>query len=143
MTDLKATDPFLAQFFSRIPADVAATFSDAQVDAVKRAFGARSWGAHSIDLRFSVPLPWRRYYVVLLVGKERRDPERLRLERLLYPLNLLTSAFAFIAFLSVIAVPLLALAYLLKTALGIDLLPDGGLHRLGTSLLEQIGLFFR
>ncbi len=138
-----ASDPFLAQFFERIPGDVAASFTDAQLDAVKRAFGARSRGVHSVDIRFSLPLPWRRHYVVFLLGKERRDPSRLRLERLLHPLSWVSSAFAVAAFASLVFLPLLVVLYLLKTAMGIDLAPDGGVHRLGASLLEQIRLLFR
>ena len=37
-------DPFLRTFFSRIPKDVAASFTAAQLDAVKLAFGARYRG---------------------------------------------------------------------------------------------------
>ncbi|MFO1190219.1 MAG: 3-phosphoshikimate 1-carboxyvinyltransferase [Alphaproteobacteria bacterium] len=143
MSTHPAPDPFLIQFFGRIPKDVASTFTDAQLDAVKRAFGARSWGAHRIDLRFSIPLPWRRYYVVFLCGTERRDPERRHLERILRPLNWLGVAFAVAAFVSLVSVPLLILAYLMKTAMGIDLAPDGGVHRLGQSLVDQIRLLFR
>lgn len=143
MSDQQAPDPFLNQFFDRIPKDVAATFTDAQLDAVKRAFGARSWGAHSIDLRFSLPLPWRRFYVVFLIGKERRDPGRLRLERVLRPLNVASFAFAVVAFVSLVSLPVLVLFYLLKTALGVDLISDGGAHSVGRSLVDQIRLLFR
>jgi hypothetical protein len=143
MSEHKAPDPFLAQCFGRIPKDVAKTFSDAQLDAVKRAFAARSWGAHSVDLRFSLPLPWRRYYVVFLVGKERRDRARLRLERLLRPLSWLSFAVVVAAFLALVALPLLVLVYLLKTAAGVDLASDGGVHRLGQSFIDQVLLLFR
>jgi hypothetical protein len=49
-------DPFFATFFSRIPEDVACSFTPAQLDAVKLAFGARVRGAHAIDVRLSLPL---------------------------------------------------------------------------------------
>ena len=41
----------------------------------------RSWGHHPIDIRVSVPLPFRRYYVTLVAGPERRSPERREIER--------------------------------------------------------------
>jgi len=143
MSKYPAPDPFLAQFFGRIPKDVASSFTDAQLDAVKRAFGARNWGAHRIDVRFSIPLPWRRYYVVFLCGPERRDPERLHLERILRPLNWLSLAFAVAAFVALVSVPLLILIYLMKTAMGIDLATDGGAHHFAESLVDQIRLLFR
>jgi hypothetical protein len=63
------------------PKAVAPTFTAEQLDAVKRAFGARYHGAHAIDVRLSLPL-WRRsVYLVFLIGPERRTFDRRSLER--------------------------------------------------------------
>lgn len=68
-------DPFFSYFFRHLNPDIAATFTEAQLDAVKRAFGTRYSGSHAIDLRLSLPLK-RHYYLVVLGGKERRSPEK-------------------------------------------------------------------
>ena len=76
-----AGDPFLEEFFSRIPREVAVSFSDDQLLAIKLAFAARYRGAHAIDLRISIPTPFQRIYVVLLAGLERRNAFRRRKDR--------------------------------------------------------------
>jgi hypothetical protein len=78
-----------------------------------------------VDLRFSVDLILARFYVVLFVGKDRRQQKRpylpARMARvgnivaaviLLLGLNLLISLFIFL------------FAYLTKSAIGIDLFPS-------------------
>jgi hypothetical protein len=85
-------DPFLKTFFARIPKDVAPTFTAPQLDAVKRAFGARYRGAHTIDLRLSVPL-WRRsIYLVFLAGAEQRVFDRRPVKQLFRQLWTFTNA---------------------------------------------------
>jgi hypothetical protein len=52
--------------------------------------GSRSaaWLDHPIDIRLSVPILSKRYYVTVVAGKERRRPERLVSERAKHPLDL-------------------------------------------------------
>lgn len=116
-------DPFVDQFFARIPADVAATFTAPQLDAVKRAFGARSRCAHAIDIRISVPLVFRSVYVVLLAGSERRRVTRRVLERALRPLWTAANAAAFAVFGLLAVLALAGVLYAVKMALGIDVVP--------------------
>ena len=70
-------------FLDRIPQDIRETFTDRQIAAVNQAFKRTR---HGIDIRVSLPLPGGRRYLVLLMGRERRSPERRRLERLRQPL---------------------------------------------------------
>ncbi len=42
---------------------------------------------HLVDLRLSVPLFFKRYYVTLIAGEERRGPERLAAMRQIHPIN--------------------------------------------------------
>lgn len=129
-------DPFLATFFSRIPTDVAASFSALQLDAVRRAFGARTPGAHAIDLRFSIPFGSRSFYCVLLAGKERRTHDRLAMERLFRPLWNVANAAIIACLLIMLATSLFTAGYVTKRALnidvfpGIDMLPDRTIERL-------------
>ncbi len=65
-------DRFIARFLARVPREVAASFTPAQLGAVQRAFGMRYVMDHAIDVRRSLRLPWGRYYLVLLAGRDRR-----------------------------------------------------------------------
>jgi hypothetical protein len=139
-----SSDPFFAKFFSRIPADVAASFTPAQLQAVKIAFGARSWGSHAVDIRksFALPLIWRRIYVVLLMGGERRDAARLHAEGALF--GTLGNATLTVAFLAVMLGPLALALYALKSLAGIDILPGAeGLHGLWSDLARQLAFLLK
>ncbi len=53
----------------------------------RKAPGGEPWGnAHPVNIRLSIPLPFGRYYVTLVAGKERRSGERLASERNKHPL---------------------------------------------------------
>lgn len=62
---------FLDRFLARVPRDVAGTFTPEQLAAVQRAFGMRFTVDHALDIRWSLRLPWGRFYLVLLFGRER------------------------------------------------------------------------
>ncbi len=68
--------PFIAKFLARLPQDVADSFTPEQLAAVQRAFGMRYAAPHAVDLRRSIGLLGRRFYVVLLVGRERAGESR-------------------------------------------------------------------
>jgi hypothetical protein len=44
------------------------------------------WGSHPVNIRFTVPLLIRSYYVTILIGPERRSEERRAIERRNHPL---------------------------------------------------------
>ncbi len=134
-------DPFVEKFLSRVPADVADTFSDGQLDAIKLAFGARSWGSHAVDIRLSIPLITKQIYLVMLAGRERRTPQRSLLERALHPFSTLANfTFLTITGFGVLGASVFAL-YVLKSAFGINLLPEGSVGMWG-QMTEQAGYFF-
>lgn len=64
-------NPFLSRFLASIPRDVAGSFTPDQLAAVQRAFGMRFTVDHALDIRRSLRLPWGRFYLVLLFGRER------------------------------------------------------------------------
>lgn len=74
-------DPFLSQFLAYVPLEMRDSFTDEQLEAIKIAFETPLKSSHLVDLRFSVPIPFLRFYVVFLVGKETRSRSRLRAER--------------------------------------------------------------
>lgn len=134
-------DPFLEEFFSRIPERTANSFDEAQLLAIKQVFGARSRGHHAVDLRFSLPL--LRLYMVLLVGRERRTAMRRRADRRLHPFATAGNFFALLLFLAIMAVPLLLTAYAVKSGVGVDLMEDSGGHGLIEELRRQLILLLR
>ena len=52
--------------------NVCFTFTSEQLDALRRVFGDRLDGEHTIDMRGRLHLPWSRYYIVLQAGRDRR-----------------------------------------------------------------------
>jgi hypothetical protein len=121
-------DPFFQQMFSRMTPGARGLFTPAQLDEIKRAFGARAWGSHAIDIRFTFPLLLRSYYVVFLLGPERRSSHR-------GIVSILGRALSRILEVAVLAsgagVAMLIAAYglyVIKWALGIDIFPNWGLH---------------
>ncbi len=70
-------DHFIRQFFARIPPQTAATFNKAQLTALKQVFGERMAQRHAVDLRLSIPFFHRRFYLVFILGKEKRSKKRL------------------------------------------------------------------
>jgi hypothetical protein len=123
-------------FFSRIPKQVASTFTAAQLDAVKRAFGARYRGTHTIDVRLSLPL-WRHsIYLVLLAGSERRTFDRRLLERLLGKVWTFANAVVLGVFLVMFAGALFAVLYVGKQLVGLDVVP--GIDMLPDRTIERL-----
>jgi hypothetical protein len=69
---------FLDHYLKRLDPDVADSFSEEQKRAIWTLFGARGIAKHAIELRRALPLPGgRRFYMVLLCGRERRGITRL------------------------------------------------------------------
>lgn len=134
-------DPFLEQFFARIPHKTATSFDSEQLLAIKMAFGARDWGLHAIDLRFSIPL--LRYYVVLVAGPEKRSKERRRLDKGFHPVATFGNGIAMLIFLAILAVPVGLTAYAVKSGLGADLIEGTGAHGLLADIKRQIILLLQ
>lgn len=111
-------DPFIIGLLKRIPREVSGTFTEEQLLSLKIALGARQWGVHPIDIRGTVGFWLWRYYYVFLVGKARRvlSGKEQRV------LRMAEAAFIFF-FLTGSALFGLLILYILKSALGIDLIP--------------------
>ncbi|MEM7226759.1 MAG: hypothetical protein AAF495_27555 [Pseudomonadota bacterium] len=65
-------DLFLDHYLKRIDPQVAASFSEAQIAALKDMLGYRVAEHHAVDFRPTLTLGRRRYYMVLLMGRDRR-----------------------------------------------------------------------
>jgi hypothetical protein len=111
-------DPFVRGLVAKLPGQSAASFSDEQFLALKTALGGRSWGAHVIDLRWTLSFWHWHYYFVFLFGRNRRDLTRREREIQRIALALMLTGFVTVSTLFGILV-----LYLLKSAAGIDLIP--------------------
>lgn len=72
------SDAFIARFLRRVPAELRASFTQDQLTAIQHAFGMRYTMDHALDIRRHVRLPWARYYLVLLCGRDVRPREPRR-----------------------------------------------------------------
>ena len=99
--------PSIRRVLGRMPAEVRASLSEAQVKALDAALDANHPTHHAINLRVTL---FGLAYLVILGGREQRSPERRAEERLRHPLRSPGN----IAFLCVIAALGLALGYALR-----------------------------
>ncbi len=97
MNNMAGYTSFRRRLLANMPEDVGNSFTDLQLTMIEHALEGGRWQVHPVDLRLSIPLLWRRFYLVLLAGPERRSPERRRGERIHRPIrtiaNLVTFAF--------------------------------------------------
>ena len=112
------TDPVITKLLDKVPSEMRGSFSDAQLVALKVALGGRTWGAHAVDARWTLKW-WRwQYYFVFLAGRNRRVlTDR---EQTIQRLAMATVLAVVLTIGSVLGVLIL---YLVKSALGVDLIP--------------------
>ena len=106
-----------------VPPSVRTTMTEAQISAVRDAVSRSVTKRHMVDVRFTVPFAFARYYVVILAGKDRRAQSLAVGEE---RRSAASASFTWWTALvwSVLAVALFAtVAYVCKSKLGIDLFP--------------------
>jgi hypothetical protein len=112
------SEPVITKLLDKVPADMRGSFSIEQLLALKVALGGRTWGAHAVDARWTLKW-WRwQYNFVVLAGRNRRvlaDREQ-HIQRL----AMATALAVFLTFSTVVGI---LVVYLVKSALGIDLIP--------------------
>lgn len=79
--------------FERLPPWVVDTLTTEQKEAIHTAITEPAWKAHSVNLRMSVPVLGRHYYVTAVAGEERRSAERRSHESRRYPVRTLANIF--------------------------------------------------
>ncbi len=128
----------MRKFAGSMPAHIAETFSDAQLRAIIRAYGVRSWGQHAIDFRFTLPVLARTYYFVLLAGIDKRPRSRNRAERHSHPMATLGN-FLFLCFVLLLLLSfILGSFYVLKSAFGLNIAPGFSLG-IWDSIQSELG----
>ncbi len=125
----EASEIFAEYTLSRIPTDVRATFSPEQVAAFRKALVAQAQNRSNVfDLRFTIPLFFRKYYFVLQLGRDRRRStdarEKDRIGNTPQPIKTALKASAVSLVFFGFGLLIFTALYLLKSALGIDIFPD-------------------
>lgn len=104
MNNTHYNNPTFEQLFSQINPEIASTFTDKQIEALKRGFSYNKSSRHFLNIRVSIPIPRLGFYLVLLAGSERRSQNRLRSEKGLYPFWTLSNSLFVIGFLSILSI---------------------------------------
>lgn len=94
-----------AAMLARLPADFVQTLTVDQRHMLRRALPGQPWKRHPVDLRFTLPLFGRGYYLTVVAGSEKRGTERRRDDRVRHPLHTLGN----LVFLMAVAALLYAL----------------------------------
>lgn len=90
--DAGGTQPLEAKgvvdgLFARLTDSARDSFSSAQKAALVDAAEECAWRKHPVDIRLSIPLLIKRFYLVIVAGPERRNPERRVIEQTRFPVN--------------------------------------------------------
>ena len=111
-------DKTLQSLLAKMPMDVQNSFTEKQLSHMRLALGARTWGAHKVDLRSTFKFFRYRYYYVFVAGRNRRELSRKEKRAgMLIQSSLITGFVLFSACFGILVL------YLAKSALGIDLIP--------------------
>ena len=112
-------DPDIMSLLSRLPRETASELSDTQLSHLKVAIGSGQYRKHKVDIRGTLPVPFypSRIYFVLLMGRNIRSLSRQEKSIALTSMLLLTALF--LMFSTLLG---LVIVYVLKSALGINLL---------------------
>jgi hypothetical protein len=70
-----------------MPSDIRDSFSEAQREALNEAMSTRTWRHQSVDIRLSLSLFSRRYFMTVVAGCEQRPRVRRKAGRVFHPLG--------------------------------------------------------
>lgn len=112
-------DPFIIGLKQRLPEALRESFTEQQLSGLRSAFATRSWARHKVDLRGTFSIWNNQYYFVLVGGRNKRGLTRGQRN-----LSLATKAIAITLFLFFSVLLGLVVLYLIKSALGINLLSN-------------------
>lgn len=110
-------DPVIVRLLEKMPNKVAKSFNEEQLSHLRNAIGAREWGKHKLDLRGTIKLYKWRYYYVVLAGRNRRNLSSAEIR-----IAMLINATFITLFITISILFGLVVLYLIKSALGINLI---------------------
>ncbi|MEX2450556.1 MAG: hypothetical protein WD407_06850 [Rhodospirillales bacterium] len=83
--------------FAKLSAELLASFSDDQKRALHKAVSDAA-AYPPVNIRLTIPLPGRRFYVTILSGQEKRSHDRRRHERTRHPVRTVANIFFILGF---------------------------------------------
>lgn len=113
----------LARFLNKLPIEVADSFDATQRQAIMAALTSTSAPSRRVDVRKSFSLLGRKYYFVILLGKDRRTRKRVRVAQLQAQDQGLRRYLSMGLAGSLLSVVVLSTAYLVTSAVGVNLFP--------------------
>ena len=113
-------------YLSSLDPQIAESFTEEQLKAVKHLLKATPKPSPKlVDLRFTVDLVFSRFYIVLFVGKDRRSQKRFYFQNKFVRVgNSIAAIILLIGVNLVISASLILVAYLIKSAIGVDIFAD-------------------
>lgn len=118
--------PTAATYLAQLAPEIQASLTAQQRSEVERVMDLAipKPAPKVVDLRFNIDLLISRYFIVLMVGKDRRHAFRPRpVSRLNQFGNWVAAVVLLLGFNLALSTSVLMLAYLVKSALGINLMP--------------------
>jgi hypothetical protein len=140
MVRIERQDPFVENFFKQIAPQIAQSFTIDQLAAIKLVYGGRAWGRHTIDMRFTIPFLWERFYVVFIAGRDKRAAARRAVDRKSHPLATFGNAIVTIVFILVLSIPAFLIFDAVVSAFGSN---NGASQNFFSDLFGQIRELFR
>lgn len=114
----------LARFLNKLPLEVAESFDDTQRQAITAALASSSPPNRRVDVRKSFSLLGRKYYFVVLLGKDRRTHKRVRVAQLEAQDKGLRRYLSMGLAGSLLSVVVLSTAYLVVSSVGVNFFPQ-------------------
>ena len=102
---------------ARLPADILATLTEPQRQALAKVLEASGATRPPVDIRLTLPFPLARYFLVVVAGRDRRTAARNHTEANLRPLGTLGNLVFFLALVALFCVAGLVGALLLSGVL--------------------------
>lgn len=103
-----------SSLLAQLPADVVASFTPEQRAALWDLSHAPSWHRYPVNLRIGIPWFGRRFFITVVAGPDRRNPERAARERILNPLMTLPNVLFMISAGAFVAAAAIFMLFLLQ-----------------------------
>lgn len=132
----KTSSAIFADFtMSRVPQEVRSSLTDEQYNAIHAALVAQNdYSRHQVDIRLRIPFFFRHYYIVFFAGRDRRATtyrlEYIRLTQVPKPVQRIFYLLVSFSLIAAFVTMIFAIAYKLKSLMGIDIFPEFHLNDL-------------
>lgn len=103
--------------FSRLPAEIVDSFTAEQRAALWQASHSPTWRRYPVNIRLSLKLPGKRYFLTIVAGPEQRSASRWQRERKLHPLRTVGNIVFLLAVAALFYVAAVTALFLLGMAL--------------------------